>query len=376
MSPASAPEVDTSMNDPEANGLVIIQTAFPGDVILTGGLVRAIRGSWPQMPLAVVVRPDCEPLARMMDPGLTVITYDKRGSDRGLAGMGRLARQLAEGPWKAALLPHRSIRSAMLARAARLNPRIGFDVGIQQLAYTRAVPYRRGIHEVERNHDLFVVLVEEWEWDIDAQPPFISSSLHGPLLQVPKEGVEEAGAIFEALGGGDRLPPFAAMAPGSVWPTKRWPPEYWVVLASWLAETDIAIVWLGGEEDRDLCEQIAGAGGAGVVAAGALSWPGTAAVLSRAHVLVANDSAPVHLAGAVGCSTVAIFGPTVPGFGFGPLGRGSRAVGIRLGCRPCRLHGGRACPEGGFRCMRDLRPAHMFSAVVDTISANSQLTPT
>lgn len=359
-------------------GLAVIQTAFPGDVILTGGLVRSYRKSWPEMPLAVVVRPDCEPLVRMMDPELTVITYDKRGADRGPAGLRKLAKELAEGPWEAALLPHRSVRSALLARAARLNPRIGFNVGIQQLTYTKVVPYRRGIHEVERDFDLLTALAQEWAHKTNVHTPVTVPSLHPPLFGIPEDSYLEAGAVFAGtifggLGSKDKLPPFAALAPGSVWPTKRWPAVHWVALARWLAEAGMAVIWLGGEQDRELCEQIAAAAGVGAVAAGELSWYGTAAVLKRAHILIANDSAPVHLAGAVGCLSVALFGPTVPAFGFGPLGRGSRSIGIPLGCRPCRLHGSRKCPEGHFRCMRDLRPATVLRAVVDAIRETSEL---
>jgi heptosyltransferase II len=70
---------------------------------------------------------------------------------------------------------------------------------------------------------------------------------------------------------------------------------------------------------------------------------------------VTNDSAPLHLATAVGTPIVALFGPTVPEFGFGPR----RATDVTLGwdglaCRPCSRHGPPVCPLGHHRCMRDL----------------------
>ncbi len=345
-------------------GIAIIQTAFPGDVILTGGLVRSIRERWPELPQAIVVRPDCRDLASMMDRDLTIITYDKRGSERGSAGMRHVAGQLIEGPWDTALIPHRSIRSAVLARTARLNPRVGFNIGIQQFIHTDAVTYRRGIHEVERNFDLLASLNGKVEYMLDDETHPPPPDLQAPFFHLTYEGLGEAESIAATL-------PFAALAPGSVWPTKRWPALHWVTLAGWLAEAGLSIVWTGGPDERDLCHQLAAAADTGVVAAGDLSWQGTAALLKKAHVLVACDSAQVHLSGAVGCPAIALFGPTVPAFGFGPLGKGSRSIGIKLGCRPCRLHGGRHCPEGHFRCMKDLKPVTVLRSVVDTVRETS-----
>jgi len=140
-----------------------------------------------------------------------------------------------------------------------------------------------------------------------------------------------------------------------------------VVLARGLADSGLHIVWLGGAEDAERCVRLADAAGAGVVASGRLSWEGTAAVLQRARLLVANDSAPVHVASAVGCPTVALFGPTVPSFGFAPLAQGSRTAGRTIGCRPCRIHGSKACPEGHFDCMLGMTPGTVADAVADLI---------
>ncbi len=347
-------------------GVVIIQTAFPGDVILTGGLMRSVKEYWPNLPLAIVVRPDCESITEMMGPEIEVIIYDKRGADQGSSGIRRVARTIADGPWESAIIPHRSSRSAILARLAGLDPRIGFAVGSSSLLHTVRVPYRRGIHEVERNHDLLLALADRIE--TESEPTLVL-----PRLILTPEGKEEAGSIFEKLGRRLEPPPFIALAPGSIWPTKRWPFDHWVTLAEWYTQAGLSVVWIGGDDDRESCDQMATASGTGIPAAGELSWQGTAALLSQAHVLVANDSAPVHLAGSVGCPIVALFGPTVPGFGFGPIGKGSISMGVRLGCRPCRLHGGRRCPEGHFRCLTDLLPARVLNTSVEVIRSTRGL---
>src|SRR5205814_4151104 len=120
-------------------------------------------------------------------------------------------------------------------------------------------------------------------------------------------------------------------------------------------------VVVGGPDDVGLGEEIrrAAEGGEGrrkvVNACGKLTLRQSAALIGRANALVTNDSAPLHLATAMGTPVVALFGPTVTEFGFGPLREGDVALGrAELLCRPCSSHGPPGCPLGHHRCMRDL----------------------
>lgn len=155
---------------------------------------------------------------------------------------------------------------------------------------------------------------------------------------------------------------FTAVAPGSIWGTKRWP--YYPELAAALPGQ---VVVIGGPDDAELAEAVVRAApDRAASAAGALSLRESAALLERAAVLVTNDSAPLHLATAVGTPIVAVFGPTVPGFGFGPLGPRDQVVELHgLPCRPCSAHGPQRCPLGHHRCMRDLDVAAVLRAVAD-----------
>ncbi len=97
-----------------------------------------------------------------------------------------------------------------------------------------------------------------------------------------------------------------------------------------------------------------------------LSLRGSSALIGEAGLLVTNDSAPLHMATAMGTPVVAIFGPTLPAFGFGPRGRSDRVVEHpRLACRPCSAHGPAVCPLGHHRCMRELD----VGAVVEAVAA-------
>src|SRR5262249_59398678 len=133
------------------------------------------------------------------------------------------------------------------------------------------------------------------------------------------------------------------------------------------------VVVSGGDADRSLADEIADAtGGRSIDTTGRLSLLASAEVIGRARVLVTNDSAPLHLASAMNPPTVAVFGPTVPAFGFGPLAdRAVVAEHPSLECRPCDRHGPQRCPLGHWRCMREITAgdvAVLARAILDTRS--------
>ncbi len=178
----------------------------------------------------------------------------------------------------------------------------------------------------------------------------------------------------ELLGDTANVAPLA-LAPGARWATKAWPAGRWVeLLHGWSAAGGGAAVLIGGAEDGELCAGIlARAGTPGVILAGRTTPGETAAVLQSCRVLVGNDSAPLHLAGAVGTPVVALFGPTVTGFGFAPRGPADAVVEVDLPCRPCHVHGSDRCPEGHHRCLGDLAADAVLDRVRGVLGAGSGL---
>jgi heptosyltransferase-2 len=327
--------------------VLVVQTAFLGDVVLTTPLISLLAER--HGPVDVLTTPAAASLLENHPAVADVIRYDKHRVDRGWKTFRRLAAGLRAARYERVYLPHRSWRSALLALWSGTRERIGFADSPAALTYTRRVSRARDGHEVERLLSLAGVRSEE------AVPPV--------SLGLAPTDLAAADAWLIAHGVGSE---FVALAPGSVWGTKRWP--YYAELAAGL---DRRLVIVGGVEDAELAQAIVDAtGGRAVSAAGALSLRGSAALIQRAAVLVTNDSAPLHLATAVGTPIVAMFGPTVPEFGFGPR----RAEDIVLGhdalpCRPCSKHGPPACPLGHHRCMRELPVGAVLGAVGRIIGA-------
>ncbi|HEX6670512.1 MAG TPA: lipopolysaccharide heptosyltransferase II [Gemmatimonadales bacterium] len=311
--------------------VLVIQTAFLGDVVLTTPLLTALAGR--HGPVDVVTTPGAAPLLEGHPAVRAVIRYDKKGRDAGLGGLRRVGAGLRERRYARAYLPHRSWRSAVLALLARVPERTGFADSAAAITYTTRVPRPRTGHEVER-------LLALAGRRAGATPP-VSLAL-GP----EDEAAAERWLAEQGVPAG-----FTAMAPGAIWGTKRWP--YYPELA---ASVEGPIVVVGGPEDAELGRGIvAAAPGRAWNAAGRLSLRGSAVLLRRARALVTNDSAPLHLASAVGTPVVALFGPTAPEQGFGPRSSRSLALGhAGLRCRPCSAHGPQVCPLGHHRCMREL----------------------
>ena len=319
---------------------LVIQTSFLGDTVLTTPLIARLaeRG-----PVDVVVTAAAAGILANNPSIRELVIYDKRGRDRGVRGFVRLAGRLRARRYEAAYLAQGSLRSGALALAAGVRRRIGFATSAGRITYTARVAVAPGSHHVAK--------LARLGGDVTAR---------GALQPRLFPGDAEKRAVSALLGADDPRP-LVALAPGSVWATKRWP--HYAELAAAL-DREARIVVVGGAADAPLAGEIIARVPRAVDATGQLSLLASAELIRRASALVTNDSAPLHLASATGTPTVAIFGPTVPAFGFGPLAPRSAIVGQELlACRPCSSHGPQRCPLGHWRCMRETSPASVATIV-------------
>ncbi len=272
--------------------------------------------------------------------------------------MTALARRLRATGYSLVLCPHRSVRSALLAFATGTPRRVAFDRSAGRWLFTDTVPYRQDAHEVQRNLDLLAC--------IDAR---VDRSARPILIPSPRDVEDAARFVSDTVGD----TPYVCLAPGSVWATKRWTIRGFAETAQALS-TEHAVILIGGPDDAAVCAAVEAAAGPGVCvnAAGVLRFPSTAALIARARLLVSNDSAPVHIAVAVGTPVVDIYGPTAPRFGFAPYGVPHEIVErTGLSCRPCAIHGGNRCPIGTFECMDLLGSDRVVAAARRLLAAGT-----
>jgi heptosyltransferase-2 len=183
-------------------------------------------------------------------------------------------------------------------------------------------------------------------------------------ISLPEEYDARAG---EELGGDGEK--YVALAPGAKWPMKRWGEKKYLELSRRLVENHhFRVVLLGDENDRSLSTRIETELGKRCVnVAGRTSVLESAAYIKRCEVFVGNDSGLMHLAEAVDCPVVAVFGPTVEAFGYFPALPSSKVIELDLECRPCSRNGGRDCPIGTHECMAGIEVDSVESAAVNLL---------
>jgi len=272
-----------------------------------------------------------------------IIKYDKRQTYGAALHLWRTAQRIRSlRPYDAVYLAQGSFRSAVLALLTGARERIGFATSGGRALYTRRVEYRGDRHHSERLWWLAM------SGCADAPEP---DQLRVRLYPSDEDRSAVDSMLREAgLLGGE----FIVLAPGSAWGTKRWP--YFTDLAERLGARHNMVI-VGSGADCDIAAAILARvpNSLSVDACGKLPILASAELIGRARALVSNDSAPEHLASAMGTPTLVLYGPTVPEFGFGPLAPKHVVAGVAgLSCRPCDRHGPMRCPLGHWRCMREL----------------------
>jgi heptosyltransferase-2 len=328
--------------------VLLLRFSSLGDVVLATAAVKALHEDVPQAEIHVATKAPFAEIFSAHPAVANVLALPPGGELRALDAKIREERY----DWVVDL--HGNLRTRWL-RARIRGPR---------WSVYRKAALRRRVAALLRRPELLPA-----EHVIDRYLRALEPLGVSPLRRLPeilpreRDG-EEPGRILDRAGFGDARD-LIALAPGARWPAKAWPEGYWGELLRRIRDQDrLQPILVGGDEDAALCDRIADAAGTPVVkAAGVLSVLGTAALLSRCRLLVANDSAPMHLAVAVGLPVVALFGPTVSGFGFFPLGGRDRVLERELPCRPCSVHGGTRCPEGHHSCLRDIEPEDVLACV-------------
>jgi heptosyltransferase-2 len=338
--------------------VLVVQTSFLGDTVLTLPLLAEIKRRFPTAKLSLLCTRQSAELLRGHCELDEIIIDDKKGADKGWLGLWRKAEQLRTKGFTLALSPHKSLRSALLLFLAGIPYRVGFRQSNGWFLFHARANRDPSRHDVERNLSILEPLgigAQQCRRDLELPPARDAETAVDEIFRSAAITIEK---------------PIIGVNPGSVWSTKKWPAESFARLVSILkAETDCTIVLFGAPEDVPTIARIMElTKDAAVSFAGKIALSQLPAALRRCSILVTNDSGPMHIAVARGVAIVAVFCATTPSLGFYPYS--SRAVVVEkdLPCRPCSSHGGRRCPLGTEDCMR-LIPAEAVAEAVKSLLA-------
>jgi heptosyltransferase-2 len=326
--------------------ILVNQTAYLGDVILSTALVRAIHNYFKKSSIDIICTPQSTQVFKYNPYIRNRLIFPKKNFHQKLRSFFRLLKEIKRNQYDLALSVQGSITSSLLMYLGGIPRRVGFR---GQKLITDPIPFEEGIHSRLRHLKLLEKPSGE---SFHAQTEiFWSKKEEQKVLSTLKNLPENILKI--------------GIAPGSVRNTKMWPDSYFIKLLNQLQSKNMIFFLIGSEQEKHLCERIAGQTRAeAVIVAGDFSILESAALINRLHLMISNDSAPLHIANAVETDVIAIFGPTVKKFGFYPYRKNDRVLEMDLYCRPCSKHGGKRCPEGHFRCMLDLTPEFVSKQVL------------
>lgn len=319
---------------------LVIQTAFIGDVVLATAVAEKLHQHYPDAPIDFLLRKGNESLLKGHPFIREVLVWDKKQHKQ--RNLWKMALKVRKERYTHVINLHRFAASGLITFLSGAKVRSGFDKNPFSFCYTHKVrhiidaPYsEHPLHETGRNQ----MLIADFTDDVAAFPVLYPSP-------------EDYRTIAHL-----QAQPYLCIAPSSVWLTKQFPPGKWAALLTALPAS-CKIYLLGGPGDRQLAEDITQQAGRPdvTVLCGELSFLQSAALMKGAVMNYVNDSGPLHFCSAVAAPVTAVFCSTVPAFGFGPLRNNGHVTEIaeRLYCRPCGLHGRKACPEGHFRCALDI----------------------
>ena len=294
--------------------LLLLQLKRIGDLILTVPAIAAVRKQFPDAKLTLVVGYG----SRELLPAIP-------GIDRALVARGRISDApqwlaLAASKFDYCLDFSRTDRSAFLTLLSNATRRITYATirhePLRRLTYNQFVPSRvRDLHTID--HHLALL-----------GPLGIHNSSPAIHLELPDVAKERAAEVIETHDLGEN---FAVIHPGSARAEKFWLPRRWAEVAKELSARGIPVAFTGGKsrlEQEHLAEIKSHFGSRAADLSGKLDLLSVAALIQRARLLATVDSAPMHLAGALGTPQVVLFGPTNP-FHWYP--RGTPAVIFRAG---------------------------------------------
>lgn len=323
--------------------ILIINTAFLGDIALTAFLTQRIKNTQECLISVLTTKAGAQVLSPIKSID-SLFIVDKKGSHKSISNTIEFSKSLSTYNFDIIISLHKSYRTSQIVKNIIAPIKIGFDIASNSRVYTHKVKYKTHLHEALRYistlfDDMNLVNVE-----LDLT---MDDKLFVENILVQQKFDESKKTIV--------------LAPGSVWATKKWGSGNYSDLAD-LLKSDYNVVVVGSKQDS--IETSSGV----INLCGQTTIAQTYQLLSNAEILVTNDSAPTHFASLTNTPTITIFGATHPIFGFGPQAERSRVVqNETLKCRPCRIHGSDECPIGTHECMTSIRPHKIVEQINEII---------
>jgi heptosyltransferase II len=333
--------------------ILYIQTAFLGDLLLSVPTLKKIKTLYPEKALHVICRKGLGSF--LIKEGLADRVFDDFIKTK--PSIGEIKNRLGSHRYDLLICAHESIRSNLLCSQIKAKKKIGYKNFWNGWIFDQRIQRTMPWPEVLRQLELLSGLDDDLKRKLD--------SLRGhtaPFSDIPSWSAMN----IKAPGPHGALDKIVAVAPGSVWPTKRW--DKFSDLVGQLLANGYQVILIGSPAEQDISARIKSQYPLVQDLTGKTSLPQMLEVLAGVDALVCNDSGAMHMASLLNLPTVAIFGPTVLEFGYQAWN--DKAVFVErknLKCRPCSSHGTEKCPIGTHECMTEIPVQQVLEKIQELI---------
>ncbi len=281
--------------------ILIFNVNWLGDVLFSSAAIRNIRRNYPDSYIACIIPSRCYSILKGNPYLDEVIIFDEKDRHKGMLAKLNFVSLLREKKFDLAFLLHRSFSRALICRLAGIPQRIGHNTKKRAFLLTKRItpPKKDSLHRI----DYYLDIIEKAGLRIEDR--------YLDFFFTPED--EKHVEDFLKKNSFDKNDFIVALNPGGNWLLKRWPKNYWALLADRLISQDKAkVIFTGSVSDLPLINQIKGQmEEKPLIVCGVFNIKQLAALAARVNLFITADTGPLHIANAVGAKKIiAIFGPT------------------------------------------------------------------
>tara|TARA_B100001248_G_scaffold260601_1_gene249292 strand:- start:6262 stop:7326 length:1065 start_codon:yes stop_codon:yes gene_type:complete len=347
--------------------ILVVQTAFLGDLLLCIPLLKNLRRYYPEAKLGIVCRHGMRKLIENLNLVDEIYTVQKSAADSYQEAL----IDINKAPYHTVFCVHESLRSHFFVSKIKANHKLSYKKWWNFLFFQQRI--ERPMYLPEPMRALSLLAAYNQDFQIEYQKEMNAILEEENFLSSGKYHHH----ISENFNMRVPVPPlrpfkkeYMVIAPGSVWATKRWTVQGFADAAKYFLDQGMEVVLLGAKEEIAICNAVATLCPEVKNICGktdlweALRW------IAGAKLLLSNDSGPMHMAAISSTLNICVFGPTTLNLGYRPWQNQAFIVQKDLSCRPCGKHGHQRCPIGTHECMESISAKEVVAVWENDLYAN------
>jgi len=319
--------------------ILVVGPSWVGDMVMAQSLFKLLKQKDHGCSISVLAPAWTEPVVARMPQVAASISMPVGHGKLNLGERWQLGREL-KGRFDQAIVLPGSLKSALIPFFAGIKQRSGFT-GEQRyglLNDRRTLDKSRMPYHLQRVASLA---------ESPAAAPLSLENIPWPRLNIDADNQGKVATAFGIAEG----EPVLALCPGAEFgPAKQWPARHFSEVARDRLEHGWKVMIMGSEKDQGIARVISAAAPGCIDLTGRTTLGDAIDLMALASHVVTNDSGLMHIAAALDCEVIALYGSSTDAY-TPPLSDNAHRLYLDLECRPCFQ---RICPLGHLDCLNKL----------------------